>query len=311
VIEREPPGVQRLPRELPAPGAIVLASERTPLTARVHGITDDSVAGMGQVNSNLVGSARDRPTLDPDGAVELLLHTVQRPGHPTRRHDRHPLPFAWVTADGSVDHALGILGNPVTNREVGLFDLAPPKRECQPEMRSLALGHDQGTGGVLIEPVDDPGPFGASYSGQVVAVAEQRIHESARTMPARRVDDQPRLLVDHQQVAIFVEHVERDRLGLQVEPTRRGLVDLDPVSRPDRSRRLGLPVVQEHTAVVDQPPHPRPCPPFFEGRQTAVETAARQVVGNGEAVPGAHGSLRREIQMWKPAPIATRIEVIN
>ena len=80
---------------------------------------------------------------------------------------------------------------------------------------SGVLGHHQGAGGVLVEPVDDPRPELGADAAEVRAVIEQAVDERPGVMARGRMHDQPRRLVDHQDVGVFVQDVERNGFGLK------------------------------------------------------------------------------------------------
>ena len=64
-----------------------------------------------------------------------------------------------------------------------------------------------------------PGRSSPPMPAQVVAVVQQRVDQRAAGVAGRRVHDHARRLVDHDQVGVLVEDVERDVLGLR---RRRG-----------------------------------------------------------------------------------------
>ena len=56
--------------------------------------------------------------------------------------------------------------------------------------------------------------------------AKERIYERAAQIPCSGVNDHPGRLVHRKNIVVFVDHIERDRLGLGVR--RRGSVGCDP-----------------------------------------------------------------------------------
>ncbi|MNN50120.1 hypothetical protein D3C81_1646930 [compost metagenome] len=126
-------------------------------------------------------------------------------------------------------------------------------------MRLERLGHHHQAGGVLVEAVDDAA---ARHAGQLGGMVQQGVEQGAVGMPGGRMHDQPRRLVQHQDLLVFVDDVQLDilrlvldlrvALGLQLQHgttvdgvarTQHGTVDgqpaiLDPASQA-RARMIG------------------------------------------------------------------------
>ena len=83
-------------------------------------------------------------------------------------------------------------------------------------MRRLGLGGDDKTAGVLVEAVDDPRPAHPADPQQAVAaMGDERVDERAVGIAGRRVNHQPRGLVDDDEMCILETDTERDRLRLR------------------------------------------------------------------------------------------------
>lgn len=93
-------------------------------------------------------------------------------------------------------------------------------------MGSLFLCHDDQPGRVLVQSVYDPGALNTAPAGQSSDTVEQRVHQRATRVTARRMDDHPGRFVDDQQPLVLVNHIYGDVLGDRGRRSgRRGLDD--------------------------------------------------------------------------------------
>ena len=94
----------------------------------------------------------------------------------------------------------------------------------QPPVRlGRARDHEQPRG-VAVEPVDDPRAFRVVPTLDVVR--EQPVDERAPRVARRGMDDEPRRLVDDEQVLVLVGHDQLDRLRDEPARPRRGRLEL-------------------------------------------------------------------------------------
>lgn len=68
--------------------------------------------------------------------------------------------------------------------------------------------------------MNDPGTF-IGRSGQASEAMEQRIDQRASRMTGGRVNDHERGLIDDDDVLVFVDHVDRDRLRFGTQRLRQ------------------------------------------------------------------------------------------
>ena len=73
--------------------------------------------------------------------------------------------------------------------------------------RRVILGHNDQTGGALVQPVDDARALLPSNPFQLRAVVQDSVGEGAGWVAGRRVHDEPASLVDDQQIVVFVYDV--------------------------------------------------------------------------------------------------------
>ena len=130
---------------------------------------------------------------------------------------------------------------PVHERHVLALDAA-----CAQHVGELACAHrvareHEQAGRVAIEAVDDAGTLGILAAGD--AVREQPVHERRLAQPRRGMRDEPRGLVDDEQVVVLEHHVEPqlDRLEARPRILQRDLDLLAPAQAQglarDRARR--------------------------------------------------------------------------
>ena len=84
-------------------------------------------------------------------------------------------------------------------------------------MGQIVFGYDQNPGGILVQPVDDPGPENAPDSSQIAAVVQKRIYQSAGIVSSPGMNDHPRGFIDYQQMRILVQDTQRKELGLHFQ----------------------------------------------------------------------------------------------
>jgi hypothetical protein len=172
----------------------------------------------------------------------------------------HLLPVGRITPDRRVDAAPGLDEAP-DERDVFLVHFAVFELPRQLLVCAIGLRDDHHTRRAPVEPVNDPGPHFAADPAQILHVMEQRVDERAGAVAGGRVHDHSRRLVEDDEVFIFVDETERQRLGLGSRGGRGRHVDFIDLACPDR--RAG----PEHrrarrtagdTALLDQPLHVRP-----------------------------------------------------
>src|SRR5215510_1025258 len=95
-------------------------------------------------------------------------------------------------------------------------------------MRHVIFGNNKTTTRLLVETMNDSRALFPANSGQRGAVVEQCVDQRVFTMTRTRVNDQPRRLIDHDEVVVFEENLKRDRLrqGLDFFQRRLGEINL-------------------------------------------------------------------------------------
>ena len=90
-------------------------------------------------------------------------------------------------------------------------------------MRLVVLRDDQTAARLFVEAVNDSGPFFATDARQGRTMAEQSVNQSVLPMTSARMDDEPGRLIDDNDVLVFEENLERNRLPLIVDLFQRRL----------------------------------------------------------------------------------------
>ena len=147
------------------------------------------------------------------------------------------------------------IGHAIDQRQIAAVNGMTLELVGQPMVGRVMLGHHQQPGGVLVDPVDDPGPlFAADPRQAVAAMMQQRIDQRAAPRPRGRMHHHARSLVEDDQIGIFIDHVQRDILGL-CHPVDR-IFQPHPPDLPGQNPRLdigdGNPV-QRDSPLGDQP----------------------------------------------------------
>ncbi len=81
-------------------------------------------------------------------------------------------------------------------------------------MGAVGLGHHDEAAGVLVEAMHDAGALDAADAGEAfAAMGDERIDQRAGPVAGGGVDDEPRRLVDDDEVGVLEHHLERNIFG--------------------------------------------------------------------------------------------------
>jgi len=162
----------------------------------------------------------------------------------------------------------------VHSARLQLFDqrFVGPERTCN---------HHQ-TGGVLVQAVHDTG---ARQPGQIGIVMQQGVLQRTIRVAGRRMHHQSGRLVDDQQLAVRVAHIERDGLRLNVRLFEQSRVNLDAFAAAHPLLRRGRAVVDLHASQL------------YPLLQAAARVAAKQLGKHHVQTPTGSGEryLRSEV----------------
>ena len=117
-------------------------------------------------------------------------------------------------------------------------------------MDGVGAGEDQQARRVAVEPVHEAGALGIVAAGDL---ARERLHERARAVAARRVDDDARRLVHDEQVLVLVGDAERRGRDRRGGRRRLRRPHRDPLAAGEHVALGARRAVDGHVAAVDQP----------------------------------------------------------
>jgi hypothetical protein len=141
-----------------------------------------------------------------------------------------------MPADGQADPSGFSRHFAANDGQVGLLDAAGFELAGKMNVGGLVLGHQQNPRGIFVQPVNDAGPPLTADPLNVRAVMQKPMDQGAGSVPGRRVNHQPRGLVDHNQRLVLEEDAEINRLGGPSgrfggrDPAADGVTGFDPVA---------------------------------------------------------------------------------
>jgi hypothetical protein len=206
----------------------------------VHRVAGDGMTDRREMDPDLVCPAGDEVELEQRPAIEAFPHPIAGRRRTTRGHDRHPRPMARVPPDRRFDPSHCCRHGAMDEGEIRLLDTPRLELGHDRGLGDVRLRHDEQPARIAIEAVDDPGAADPGNPAEGVAMATQeRIDEGPVLMARRGMDDQPRRLVDDQQVRVLVDDRDLDRCVADWR-RRRGRRHLDANRRARRDDRVGL-----------------------------------------------------------------------
>lgn len=144
-------------------------------------------------------------------------------------------------------------GRPLGGRKVELAGLAIVKLLEEGLLGGLRLRHHDAATGIFVEAMDDPRAFYPADPGQFsLAVVEEGIDEGAVWGAGGGMDHESASLVDHQEVIIFEDDLERDVLGQDFGGLGFGEIDGDEISFTHRGPRARRGSVEKDMTRLDE-----------------------------------------------------------
>ena len=131
-----------------------------------------------------------------------------------RPPDTHLQAADFVPPDRLVDHPLDRHGYAQYDRKIRAAQAAVRKLRSQMPVRLVVLRHDHQPACILIKAMHDPRPHHPADPRQAVrAVMQQRVDQRPAPVPRAGMHDHSRRLVNHQQILVLVNDIERNILG--------------------------------------------------------------------------------------------------
>src|SRR5439155_950305 len=159
--------------------------------------------------------------------VEIRLSVLSRP----RNRQATALQSFSIPQceDGEIQastHATFVVENSLQGAAHRFYRRAPDDRDDEDARGS-------GESVRCVETMNDAGTLLSADSRQSRAVVEERIDESVFAMTSTRMNDKPRRLVDDDEIVVFEEYLNRDRLREHLDLFQRRLDQLNLVAASD------------------------------------------------------------------------------
>ena len=119
-------------------------------------------------------------------------------------------------------------------------------------MCDVIFGHHQTAACFLVETVNNAGPFFSADPGQRRAVAEQRVDQSVFALTCARVNGKAGRFIDNDEIVVFEEYLEWNRLRPHIDLLQRRLPQINFVTAPDNVPRSGGLLVEPDEPAADQ-----------------------------------------------------------
>jgi len=255
--------------------------------AAVNLVAEERVAGLGEVDADLVGAAGVEGDLRQRGRAAERLPDA--PGG-----DRAPGGADLPGEPGPVPRMAAVRGvegplrrqAAVAQGEVGLLHRPPLPLRLQRGERGLGARHHQAAGGVPVQAVDEPEPRDRPAGRP--EPEQEGVHQRGVGGAAGRVHDHPGRLVQDHQVPVLVEHRERQVLGHEAGGLGRRELHLDPLAAPQARRGAGAAPLQAHSPFLHQLLDAGPRERRVEPRQGDVEADPGEL-RPGDVAPALDG----------------------
>src|SRR4029453_4231155 len=119
-------------------------------------------------------------------------------------------------------------------------------------MGGVILGDDKTTTRLFVETMNDAGTLFPADSRQRLAVVEQCVDQSVFAMTSTGMNDKPRRLIDDDEVVVFKENLNRDRLWQRFVFFQRGLGELNLIAASNNLARPAGFVIESNETRPDQ-----------------------------------------------------------
>lgn len=246
MFEDEKGRVKRLPPES-AQGSRRPRSQMVGLGSEMRSIdvvTHQRVAGMGEVDPNLVSAAGGELAGEESGhrfsvlAVEGLPHFPVGDRFPPACTYGHFFASVRVPVYRSVDGAVRAVRQSPDKSQVAAShrSCASVIRELRAQrlVRGVILGGYHEPGGVLIEPMHDAWPADAADAGQALpTMRDERVDQRSGRVACCGMNNQSFRLVDDDEILVLVNDIQRDGFPFRFRRYCRRHVDYDRISRSD------------------------------------------------------------------------------
>ncbi|MCW0424878.1 hypothetical protein NB713_002821 [Xanthomonas sacchari] len=293
MLELQRLGVQRLALEATQFGDQLLAGALGQLQrAAVQRVADDGVLQVRHVYADLMGAAGLQAAFQGRMGAEALAQPVVGDGVAAVLAHRHAQAVARMAVDRRVGGAAGDQG-PDHHRQILPVHVARGQLRHQRGVRLQGPRHHHGAAGVLVQAVHDAG---ARQRRQPRIAVQQGIDQGAAGIAGARVHHQPGRLVQHDDLVVLVQHLQRDVLGQGVGLGVQHRVQAGDLAAAQRIARPRRGAVEQGVAGFD---------PFGQARtrvfgeqfgQHRVEAATGGVIGDARLARAVADGVLGEIR---------------
>ena len=119
-------------------------------------------------------------------------------------------------------------------------------------MSHVIFGGHETAACFLVETVNNAGPFFSADPGQRRAVAEQRVDQSVFALTCAQVNGKADRFIDNDEIVVFEEYLERNRLRPHIDLLQRWLAQINFVTASDDLPRSGGLLVEPDEPASDQ-----------------------------------------------------------
>jgi len=237
------------------PGMQHLAGIMARRSRRVKGVAQERMAEVFHVDPDLMGPAGVQGAFDNRADAGQLLGYAPggEGGAAAPVEHSHFFALDGVAANQGLDGPAARSGKESLDEgEVDFCDGTGGKLAGEMGMGGVVPGDHEASAGVLVEPVDDPGPPLAADAGKRGAMRQQGMDQSMAGMAGGGVDHQARRLVEDHDIGVFEEDIERDVLGLEQGGLGGRLGQGDQGAGPDFVARFGGLSLEGGVALPDE-----------------------------------------------------------
>ncbi len=230
------------------------------MATTVHVVSDEWISDVREMDANLMGSPSSEFEFEQGVSVELFQHSINS----LRRFPRVVVSDCVlfsnrrVLAEGKVDEIDVRFWVTVDESEIALLCLTILELLAKSPVRRIRFCRDHDAARVFVESMNDPGAGKVLADSRklsarpILKVPRKSVDESSRLVAPRRMDDESRLLVDHDQVIVFEQDLKRDLFGGDFATRWRGKSRDDNITLSQLRTRLRNSSVDDHRIFLDQ-----------------------------------------------------------
>ena len=119
-------------------------------------------------------------------------------------------------------------------------------------MGCIVFGDNKTAARLFVETMNDARALFPADSRQRRAVVEERVDQSVFTMTGPRMNDEPRRLVDHDEIIVFEENLKGDLLWQRFDLFQRRLGELNLIAASNDLTWPAVCVVESNKPIADQ-----------------------------------------------------------